>query len=123
MKTYKKGNETKSFDVVNGKAISTFLINGVSVSNPTVAAIEADGWEEYVPPTPKPYVPTLEELVQDALRNGADGGTPTYSIPQEFEVQRKRDTDQDAFAIYNARVEACIAWANAQPHRIAEEGE
>lgn len=122
-KWYKKGDEVRVFDVENGKVLTSICVNDVWVSNPTEKAFKADGWKEFTPPAPEPYVPTIEELVQDALRNGADGGTPTYSIPQEFEVQRKRESDPEAFAAYNARVEACIAWANEQPHREGSGGE
>ena len=95
----------------------------VYIYSPSDEQIVAAGWtiKEEIVPIPEPYVPTVEELVERALRYGEDGGTPTYSINQEFEVQRKRDTEPEAYAAYYARVEACISWAKSQPHR-AEEG-
>ena len=79
----------------------------------------AQGWTEYTPPAPpappapEPYVPTIEELVERKLRE-------RYSINQEFEVQRKRKTEPQAFVDYYDYVEQCIEWANKQPHREEE---
>ena len=78
-----------------------------SMSNPTLEAFYADGWQDYIAPAPEPYIPTIEELVEQKLRE-------RYSINQEFEVNRKRDTDQEAFSAYYAYVEECIEWAHQQ---------
>lgn len=107
-----KDGQVRSFEVQDGKVIATLLIGGEWVSNPTLAAFYADGWQDYTPPTPEPVLPTIEELVEGKLRE-------RYTINQEFEVQRKRDTEPENFADYYAYVEECIAWANEQPHRDA----
>lgn len=108
-----KDGQIRSFDVEDGKVIATLVIDGNWVSNPTLEAFYADGWQDYIAPAPEPYIPTIEELVEGKLRE-------RYSINQEFEVNRKRDTDQEAFAAYYQYVEECIAWANEQPHRDNE---
>ena len=111
--TFIKDGDIRSYEVQDGKVIATLLIGGVWVSNPTLEAFYADGWEDYIPPVPEPILPTIEELVEGKLRE-------RYTINQEFEVQRKRDTDPQAFQAYYAYVEECIAWANEQPHREDE---
>lgn len=99
-------------------------LNGRTYSPPTDDILFAAGWKivNEIDPIRKPDLPTVEELVEEAIRRGMDGGR-TYSINQEFEIQRKRDTDRASFDAYYQRVEAAIEWANAQPHRVAEEGE
>lgn len=79
---------------------------------PTDEVLIANGWTitEEIVPIPEPYLPTIEELTEQKLRE-------RYSINQEFEVQRKRDTDQQGFAAYYDYVEECIAWAKSQPHK------
>lgn len=84
---------------------------GKCVVNPTEEDYLAAGYHEYIPPVPEPILPTIEELVEGKLRE-------RYSINQEFEVQRKRDTEPEAFQVYYAYVEECIEWANEQPHRV-----
>lgn len=111
--TFIKDGDIRSYEVQDGKVIATLLIGGVWVSNPALEAFYADGWEDYIAPVPEPYIPTIEELVEQKLRD-------RYSINQEFEVNRKRDTDQEAFAAYYQYVEECIAWAYTQPHRDDE---
>lgn len=110
---YIKDGEIRSFEIIDGKVCATLLIGGVWVCSPTIEQIEADGWREYTPPTPpipEPILPTIEELVEQKLRE-------RYTINQEFQVNRKRDTDTEAFQAYYAYVEECIAWAYEQPHR------
>lgn len=46
---YKKGNETLTFNEVDGKANITIMIDGCTIANPTLAQLEEDGWEEIVP--------------------------------------------------------------------------
>lgn len=114
---FKKGDIIRDFTVSNGKVITTIKVNGITVINPSIEQFKADGWEEYIPPTPpepEPYLPTVEELVEQKLRE-------RYSINQEFEVNRKRETESQAFAEYYNYVEQCIVWANEQPHREEEE--
>lgn len=107
-----KDGQVRSFEVQDGKVMITIAIESVYVSNPTLEQFYADGWVDYTPPTPEPVLPTIEELVEGKLRE-------RYTINQEFEVQRKRDTEPENFQAYYAYVEECIAWANQQPHRDA----
>ena len=114
-----KNDKIKYFIVKDNKVISTVLIAGKYISNPTIEEFLNDGWKEYIPPTPistpkpDPYIPTIEELVESKLRE-------RYSINQEFEVNRKRDINKQAFQAYYDYVEQCIVWAHNQPHREEE---
>ena len=110
---YTKDGHIISFETANEKARISIEIKGEMVVNPTIAMLVADGWEKVIEPAPQPappYIPTIEELVEGKVRE-------RYSINQEFQVNRKRDTDKAAFDAYYAYVEECIAWANEQPHR------
>lgn len=110
---YTKDGHIISFETSNEKERISIEIKGKMVVNPTIAMLVADGWEKVIEPTPQsapPYVPTIEELVEQKLRD-------RYTINQEFQVNRKRDTDTEAFQAYYAYVEECIAWAYEQPHR------
>ena len=110
--TFEKDGKIRSFEVVDNRVMTTIEIGGVWVSNPTLADFLADGWREWIAPVPEPILPTIEELVEGKLRE-------RYSINQEFQVNRKRDTDKEAFAAYYDYVEECITWAEQQPHRDA----
>lgn len=110
--TFEKDGLIRSYEVENNRVMATIKIGGEWVANPSLEAFLADGWREYIPPVPEPILPTIEELVEGKLRE-------RYTINQEFEVQRKRDTEPKAFQTYYAYVEECIAWANEQPHRDA----
>lgn len=95
----------------NGNIASNVVyIEGATIINPTKGQYERAGYHEYISPTPEPILPTIEELVERKLRE-------RYTINQEFEVQRKRDTEPDAFQAYYDYVEECITWANKQQHR------
>lgn len=112
-KTFIKNSEIRMFEVENNKVLTTVIIDNYNVTNPTLEQFLSIGWKEYIapePPTPEPYLPTIEELVEGKLRE-------RYSLNKEFEVQRKRDVDISAFQNYYNYVEECIAWANEQPHR------
>lgn len=109
-KTFEKDGIIRSFEVDNDRVLATIEIGVEWVANPTLAAFLADGWREYIAPVPEPILPTIEELVERRLRE-------RYSINQEFEVNRKRETDPQGFAAYYDYVEECILWANEQPHR------
>lgn len=98
---FKKDGEIRTFKVENNKVYATIELNGFKITNPTLEQFEAVGWIEYTPPALEPYVPTLEELVEQKIRE-------RYSINQEFEVQRKRDIDTSAFYAYYDYVEDCI---------------
>ena len=79
---------------------------------PTDEQLVSAGYEirEIIDPIPEPYIPTIEELVESKLRK-------RYTINQEFEVQRKKDVEPEAFQAYYDYVEDCIVWANGQLHR------
>lgn len=103
-----KDGEVRAFNVESGKVLATIELNNRTIVNPTIEQFDASGWTHCEPP--EPILPTIEELVEGKLRE-------RYSINQEFEVQRKRDTEPEAFQAYYAYVEECIEWANEQPHR------
>ena len=105
-KQYIKDGVVRRFKIVDGKVLTTIG----NIVNPTIEQFLADGWQEYVPPTPQPILPTIEELVEGKVRE-------RYTINQEFQVNRKRETDKEAFEAYYTYVEECIAWAEQQPHR------
>ena len=81
-------------------------MDGFKVTNPSLEQFLSIGWSEYTP-EPEPALPTIEELVESKIRE-------KYTINQEFEVQRKRDIEPDAFQTYYNYVEECIAWAHEQ---------
>ena len=105
-KQYIKDGVVRRFKIVDSKVLTTIG----NIVNPTIEQFLADGWQEYVPPTPEPILPTIAELVEGKVRE-------RYTINQEFQVNRKRETDKEAFEAYYAYVEECIAWAEQQPHR------
>lgn len=78
----------------------TLLINGNMVSNPTEEMILAEGWVEYIPPTPIPYTPTYEERVVALIRE-------RYDVDSELALHRQRDTKPVEFAEYYAYCEDC----------------
>lgn len=96
--------------IESGKVPTTIETEQGIITNPTVEQFKEIGWEEYYPPQSPEYIPTIEELTECKIRE-------RYSINKEFQVQRKRDTDSNAFSEYNTYVEECITWAHAQPHR------
>lgn len=108
---FKKDDIIKLFEIINNKVKTTIELDGFKITNPTLEQFESAGWEKYEQPEVEPvlYVPTLEELVENKIRE-------KYSINQEFEVQRKRDSEPDAFTEYYNYVEECIAWAHDQEH-------
>jgi hypothetical protein len=113
IQTFIKDGKTRSFRVENNKVYTTIELDNLRITNPTLEQFKSLGWEEYVAPAPEPYVPTVEELVEQKLRE-------RYSINQEFEVQRKRDIEVETFTEYYNFVEECITWAKQQPHRENE---
>ena len=96
--------------VQDGKVYTTITMGDFTITNPTEEQFLSSGWEIYIEPTPEVILPTIEELTVGKLRE-------RYSINQEFEVQRKRDIEPEAFQAYYTYVEECIAWAKQQPHR------
>lgn len=113
-KLFIKDGQIRSFRIEDNKVYTTIAIDDLRITNPALEQFKSLGWEEYTPPAPEPYIPTIEELVESKLRK-------RYSINQEFEVQRKRDVEPEVFRVYYDYVEECIAWANEQPHRDNEE--
>lgn len=118
-KTYKKGDDIRSFKIDGGKVIATLLIGGVWVSNPTLDAFYADGWEDYTPPTPEPVLPTYAELVEQYIR---ESGYPNYGAELAVLNNYAENPDEyaDAYAAYHATRAAAKAWAEQQPHRDEE---
>lgn len=113
VKQFEKDGVVRSFEIYDDKVATSIVVDGLTICNPTLEQFLADGWVGYIPPTPpapEPILPTIEELVVCKLRE-------RYSINQEFEVNRKRETEPEAFAAYYDYVEECIAWAEEQPHR------
>ena len=96
--------------IESDKVLTTIETEQGVITNPTVEQFKEIGWKEYYPPQSPEYIPTIEELTEYKIRE-------RYSINKEFQVQRKRDTDPNAFSEYNTYVEECITWAHAQPHR------
>lgn len=114
-----KDGKVRSFEVADGKVIATIEISGEWVSNPTLDAFYADGWQDYIVPIPEPYVPTYEELVEQYIR---EHGYPTYGAelavlnnyaecPTEY---------ADAYAAYVQTRHDAKVWADEQPHRGKE---
>lgn len=113
VKQFEKDGVVRSFEIYGDKVATYIVVDGVTICNPTMEQFLADGWVEYIPPippVPEPVLPTIEQLVEGKLRE-------RYSINQEFEVNRKRETEPLSFAAYYDYVEECIAWAEEQPHR------
>lgn len=114
--TFKKDNIMKNFVVSNGKVLTTIIVDGIQVINPSVDLFVSTGWEEYVEPQKlevEQILPTIEELVERKIRE-------RYSINKEFEINRKRETEPNQFNEYYDYVESCITWAYEQPHREEE---
>lgn len=107
IQTFEKDETLKSFRVENNKVYTTIELDGFKITNPTLEQFKSLGWEEYICPEPEPYVPSLEELVESKIRE-------RYSINQEFQIQRKRDTEPEAFEEYYQFVEECIAEARSE---------
>lgn len=113
IKIFKKQDVIRSFRVEDNKVFTTITLGDFNITNPTLEQFLSLGWEEYIEPEPEPYLPTVEELVEQKIRE-------RYSINQEFEVQRKRDVETEAFTEYYNFVEECITLAKQQPHREIE---
>lgn len=108
-----KDGKIKSVEVNNGKVITTIELNGFNVINPSLDDFLSIGWQEYYSPEPVAYIPTLEELVQQKIRE-------KYTLNKELQIQRKRDVEPDQFQEYYNYVEECISWAKDQPHRTTQ---
>lgn len=110
IQAFKKENKIIRYDVQNGKVLCTIEIGDKWVSNPTLEQFLAQGWQEYIPPTPpapQPYVPSYEELVVQKIRE-------RYTVDDELAILRQRDVKPDEFAEYNSYVEDCKARARKE---------
>ena len=106
----------RAFDVEDGRVISTIQIGGRWFSNPTLEAFYAEGWRDYIPPVPEPYIPTYSELVEQYIR---EHGYPTYGAEIAVINNYAQDptTYKEAYEHYmQTRVDA-KEWADKQPHR------
>ena len=103
----------KRYDVQNGKVLCTIEIGDKWVSNPTLEVFLQQGWEEYTPPTPKPYVPTYEELYKQRI---VELVRERYDTDDELAILRQRDSKPEQFAEYNEFVEQC----KVEAHEYAE---
>lgn len=113
-----KEGKIKNYKTVNDKVICTVLIDNHTITNPTLQQMLDNGWEIYViKEVEVEQLNTIENLVEMALREGIDGGSPLYTLNKEFQILRLRDTNPEDFYIYNNRVNQCIAWAYTQPHK------
>lgn len=128
VQTFIKDGIIRSFKVENNKVYTTIELDGFKITNPTLEQFKSIGWEEYIPeptPEPEPYVPTLEELVEQAIRGGLeeDNYQTHYSQNQEFHLSRlmaNEDIPEEVWIKwkqYNDFVERCITWAKSQPYR------
>lgn len=105
MKLYHKMIDGK--DVIS-PCKSIKLESGGWISNPSEEQIFAEGWEEYTPPTPPPYIPTREEKIHNEIRE-------RYTENDEFMITRQYLANPDnpaykvAFEEYNAFVEEVLA--------------
>lgn len=111
-------------DVEDGKVITTVLVGNSWVSNPTIEAFHAAGWEDYTPEPVEeaevvPYVPTYAELVEEYIRQN---GYPTYGA--ELAVLNNYAEDSvayaDAYAAYMQVRRDAKAWASSQNYREEE---
>lgn len=108
-----KDKEVKNYEVQNGKVLCTIQIGDKWVSNPTLEMFLAQGWEEYTPPQPKPYVPTYDELYKQRI---VELVHERYDIDDEFAILRQRESKPEQFAKYNEFVEQC----KVEAHEYAE---
>ena len=109
IKIFIKDQQIRSFNVEGNKIFTTIILGDFKITNPTLEQFESVGWKKYEQPEiePIPYVPTIEELVEQKIRE-------RYSLNQEFEVQRKRDVETEAFTEYYNFVEECIREAKEE---------
>ncbi len=109
IRKFQKNGKIRSYEVMDSMIRAMIKIGDKWVANAPVVNLLADGWED-ITPDQSFNLPSVEELVERKVRE-------RYSINQEFEVQRKRETEPDEFNAYYDYVEECIAWAHQQPNR------
>jgi hypothetical protein len=118
-RTYIKNGVIRSFKIEYNKVIATLQIAGRWVSNPLLTDIIADGWTEYTPPAPEPYLPTYSELVEQYIR---EHGYETYGAELAIINNYSQDptTYAAAYAAYmQTRVDA-KQYAQTHPYRELE---
>lgn len=117
--TFIKDGQIRSYEVQDGKVIATLLIGGNWVSNPTLEAFYADGWEDYIAPAPEPYIPTYAELIEQYIR---EHGYPTYGAELAVLNNYAENPAEylEAWQTYMGVRHEAKEWANEQPHREDE---
>lgn len=105
-KYFIKDGKVRAFNVEDGRVMATIEIGGEWVSNPSLEAFLADGWQEYIVPVPEP--PTKEQQykwrVIELIRQ-------RYDADDEMALLRQRETKAEEFAAYNTYCEDCKAQA------------
>jgi len=114
----KINGEIKDYVVQNGKVLCTIKINGHWVSNPSLEQFLAQGWEEYTPEPVETPQPTFEEIYKQKT---VELIRERYSIDDEFEVNRERNVDSEAFTEYYNYVESCKEEARQWTEKFMEE--
>lgn len=114
-KKYIKDGVVRRFKIVDGKVLTTIG----NVMNPTLEHFLADGWQEYIeptPPAPTPYVPTYSELVEQYIR---EHGYPTYGAELAVINNYTENPTEciEAWQSYIGVRHEAKQWAEAQPHR------
>lgn len=114
-KQYIKNGVVRRFKVADGKVLTSLG----NVINPNLEAFLADGWTEYIaptPPAPTPYVPTYSELVERYIR---EHGFPTYGAELAVLNNYAENKEQyaEAYALYVATRHAAKELASEQNHR------
>jgi len=115
-----KDGQVRSYEVRDGKVIGASIIIGdFKRYNPTLADFLADGWTEYTPPAPEPYLPTYSELVEQYIR---EHGYPTYGAELAVLNNYAESPAEylDAWQTYMGVRHAAKQWATNQPHRDDE---
>ena len=115
-KSYIKDGIIRWFNVDESRVYATLLIGNEWISNPSLDAFLADGWEEYIVPVPEPYIPTYAELVEQYIR---EHGYETYGAELAIINNYAQDptTYANAYTAYmQVRVDA-KNWAEQQQHR------
>lgn len=98
MELYIKQNKIKQ-----RKNISV-VVDGMRIFSPTEEMLLQDGWEKYVPPTPKIIeIPIEEQYKQRVIEFIRE----KYTIDDELAILRQRDTKIKEFQEYDAYVEEC----------------
>ena len=107
--TFIKDGLIRSYNVDGGKVCATVTLHGEWVSNPTLAAFYADGWQDYIVPTPEPpskeqqYKWRVVELIRER-----------YDSDDETALLRQRDVKVEEFAAYNTYCEECKQQAHKE---------